>query len=171
MRVIWIDPGETVGWATAEVHLAGSNPDDLYCPPPRLEVLDYGNTKLKRFALALLDGAHKYDVIGYEEYLIRADAFHAHAGKDCPTLQLVGMIRLAAWHAQRRPQHSGTPVGTGPKLVTQDPGKKSKGRGAAKLHLSTDIQEAIAEGLEGPHDDGHYADALLHLAAWFHALS
>jgi len=165
MKVIWIDPGETVGWATAEVY-----PGHAYDPerptdavvPASLKVLDYGNTKMKRFCLALLDGAHKYGVIGFETYTIRADRLRMHAGSTVPTLQCVGAIRLAAWEAQREAALGG------PKLLEQEPNRQSRGRGAAKLYFSDDIQAAIAHADENPHDEGHYASALLHLAAWYH---
>lgn len=154
MRVIWIDPGETVGWVIAQVT---DEPSGWH-----LDVLDYGSTKLKRFALALLDGAHKYDVIGYETYVIQPAKLAMHAGSTVPTLQLIGMIRLAFWNAQLSGKRYGA------KIVEQPPLAKSKGRGAAKLHLSDELNAAIQDALEGAHDDGHHGDALLHLAAWFH---
>jgi hypothetical protein len=153
MRVIWIDPGETVGWATAEVTPLTKT----------LRVLDYGNTKMKRFCLALLDGARKYDIIGFETYTIRPDSFRIHVGSTVPTIQCVGAIRLAAWAAQR--WFHGEP---GPKIVEQDPNKQSKGRGAAKLYFDAEVQESIHWADANKHDEGHYASALLHLAAWYH---
>jgi hypothetical protein len=165
MRVIWIDPGETVGWVTA---LVIAHPPALDGPKwdSRREpkVLEYGNTKLKTFALALLDGAEKYDLIGFETYRVRggAEGARANVGSTVPTLQLVGMIRLAAWVAQRR-------RGDGlPKIAEREPLTKTGGRGAARLHAPPDIQDVIEEALAGQHDDGHYGDAMLHLYGWYH---
>jgi hypothetical protein len=153
--VIWIDPVETVGWATAEV----DHPCDEGLPRT-LDVLDYGNMRMKRFCLALLDGAYKYDVIGFETYTIRADRLRLHAGSTVPTLQCVGGIRTATWAAQRqRPTI---------KLLEQEPNAQSRGRGAAKLHFSPEVLEAISWADANKHDEGHYASALLHLAAWYH---
>jgi hypothetical protein len=152
VRVIWIDPGETVGWATADVRDA------------KLEVLDYGNTQLKRFALTLLDRAHAYDLIGFERYVVEGSprGLAANVGSDVPTLQLVGQIRLAAWNAQRERKDGF------PQLHDRTPRSKSGGLGALKLHAPPEIKEAVAEALSGKHDDGHYGDALIHLYGWYH---
>ena len=151
MKVIWIDPGETVGWATFRVDTKA----------PSIELLDYGNTKLRPFAMKLLEVAHEYDWICFETYAIRADKLKQHAGSTVPTLQLVGMIRLAQWEGQRR-------NGTGfPQLDEQDPGFKKRGYGAMKLWLPGEI-ELVDEALAGRHDDGHFGDAVMHAAAWFH---
>jgi len=158
MKVIWIDPGETVGWATAEVTLS----TDYSADEPQLEVLDYGNTKMKRFCLSLLNSTEEYGVIGFETYTIRPDTFRIHVGSTVPTLQCVGAIRLAAWAHQARL------IGAGPRILEQDAGKQSRGRGAAKLYFSDDVQAAISYADANKHDEGHYASALLHLASWYH---
>ena len=105
--------------------------------------------------LARWDGMDLY-------HTIRADRLRMHAGSTVPTLQCVGAIRLAAWEAQREAALGG------PKLLEQEPNRQSRGRGAAKLYFSDDIQAAIAHADENSHDEGHYASALLHLAAWYH---
>lgn len=153
MKVIWIDPGETVGWATAVVTTGTRG--------SKLEQVEWGMTKLKPFALKLLDRASSYDIIGYETYTIRPDRLRAHAGSTVPTLQLVGMIRLATWAACVDNDFC-------PQLIAQAPGKQSAGMGAATLYFDKRTQAALREALDGPHSEGHHGSALLHLAAWYH---
>lgn len=152
MKVIWIDPGETVGWVTANVSTIHQ---------PSFEIEEFGMDSMQTFSLNLLHHADEYDYIGFETYTIRPDKLRAHAGSDVPTLQQVGMIRIALWEGQRL-------RGDGfPQIVDQDPGYKTKGQGAMKLFFTPTEIAAVKEGLAGKHDDGHYADAMLHLAAWW----
>lgn len=155
-RAIWIDPGENVGWATFE-----ATRDPKLEHGVALKVVDYGNNRLRTFATKLLKSADKYDVIGFETYTIRPDKLRIHAGSTVPTLQLVGMIRLAAWAAQER-RGDGFPL-----IDEQDTGHKKRGLGAMRLWLPEYV-EVAEEALAGPHDDGHFGDALMHGAAWFH---
>lgn len=154
IKAIWIDPGENVGWATSEVPDLG--------PEHRLEILDYGNALLRPFAHKLLRVAADYDLIGFETYALTGDPkkLRAQIGSTIPTLQLVGMIRQAAWEAQER-------RGDGfPRIVEQPNTAKTKGLGALRLWLP-DYLDIVQEALDGPHDDGHFGDALLHTAAWY----
>lgn len=161
MRVLWIDPGESVGWATATLGQVAA-PES----PWHIGDIEWGIEKLKPFALRLLERAGDYDVIGFERYIIHGGRdLAAHLGTDVPTLQLVGMIRLAAWRAQQQ-RSDGSP-----QILWQDPSAKNKGKGAARHLFPVEIQQVIADALTGPHDEGHHGDALLHLAAWYYDLT
>jgi len=161
MKVLWIDPGERVGYATAEVGKIILN--DGGSEKPTLDVLTWGISSLKPFALLLLKRAQDYDVVGLETYHIRPDKLRAHAGSDVPTLQLVGMIKLACWDAQAKRTDGG------PRIVEQPAARQTKGWGAANLHASPDILDVIQEAqYDLSHDEGHHGSALLHLFSWFH---
>lgn len=154
MKVLWSDPGERVGWAIFEVSNLG--------PKPKLELDVYGIMEMQDFALWLLDHAAEFDLIGFETYAIRMDKLLQHAGSDVPTLQLVGMIRLAVWRARQQTKT------LWPELVEQSPGIKKKGLGAVRIWLPGAL-EIVQEALNDvAHDDGHHGDAILHGAAWFH---
>lgn len=170
MKWLWIDPGATVGWAKGYV---SGGPTTIYVPetdelpilePTKLDVEDWGQHKAKTFIMQLLETAQNYDVIGYESYAIRADKLKAHAGSNVPTLQVIGGIRAAAWQGQAR-NSSGFP-----QIVDQAPREKTTGMASSKIHLAhqPEVLAVIKEALAGPHDDGHYGDALLHAVAWFH---
>jgi hypothetical protein len=168
VKTLWIDPGENVGWAKMDVHpaglgyYAGENGDEGGCRPMHtLELVDYGNTKMQAFALNLRRTAAQYDVIGFEPYYIDPSKLLAHAGSDVPTLQLVGMIRLAVWEAQAERKDGRPRIEESPRT------RKTRGLGAVRLYLP-DFTDIVLEALHGPHDDGHYGDAILHGAAWYY---
>lgn len=141
MKILAIDPGERVGWAVGEVDTNGY--------AERLDVCQHGITALKPFALKLFEAIGGYDVVVYETYRISANHIKHHIGSDVPTLQLIGMIRAAAW---LNPQV---------KLVGQGPATKK----TADKTMPDDLRERIA-GLPAAHDDSHDGDALRHLWHW-----
>lgn len=149
MRFMAIDPGNTVGWATGTMDSGG------------MVIAEYGQDKSKTFLLNLVRDGHEYDYIIYEGYTIRAKDLQAHLGSQVPTLQVIGGIRLAAWLAQGR-RFDGFP-----KLKEQPATKKRTGMAAAQIHAEA-LVPLIAAALSGPHDDGHYGDALLHAVAYYH---
>jgi hypothetical protein len=163
MKALWVDPGETVGWAAFEIvdgvqtFDGGKTVVEAKLP----DVLNYGNTKMQRFALELLKHAAEYDVIGFEPYTISPDKLLAHAGSDVPTLQVVGMIRLASWAAQDVRKDGF------PRIVESPRNRKTRGLGAVRLYLP-EYEDIVLEALNGPHDDGHFGDAILHGAAWYY---
>lgn len=157
IRWEWADPGETVGWASGRVFEAG----DRGRVTPKLIVDDYGQDKQKTYVMGLRERAAQLDLIGFESYHITARELQAHLGSDVPTLQVIGMIRMAAWEGQRE---TALPF---PYIYDQPPLAKRTGMASAKL-WAPDLVPIIAEALAGPHDDGHYGDALLHAIAWFH---
>jgi hypothetical protein len=138
-RILAIDPGEKVGWATALSWPATTDAD------PRLEVLDYGIAGLKDFALKLAKVYANYEHVIYETWRLRTPKHQL--GSDMQTSQLIGMVRLIGWlHPEV-------------KLTGQGPQIKAT---AAKT-MPDDIR-AIIEGAPATHDEAHYADALMH--AW-----
>jgi hypothetical protein len=150
MKVIAFDPGEKVGWATGTVDRAG-----------HLKVTGWGITPLKTMALTWMNRAMDYDVMIYERFRIGGqDDLKNFIGSDVPTLQLVGMLRLGAWQAQI---HRGDGL---PQIIDQTSNNKQKGLGAARLY-DPETFEVIREALDGPHDQGHHGDALMHLYAWW----
>lgn len=162
IRWHWADPGETVGWASGRVlgpeDRSGRGAKDLAM---YLVVDDYGQDPAKEYVKKLLYVAPTLDLIGYESYNITQAHAQDHVGSDVPTLQVIGMIRLAAWQGQWA-NASGFPL-----IVDQPPKEKRTGMASAKL-WAPDLVPVIADALAGPHDDGHYGDALLHAIAWFH---
>lgn len=161
MKWLWLDPGETIGWARGIVSDEISESDGTIVAPAHLLVEEWGQHKSRTFLLQLVKSAKDYDLIGYENYTIRADKWSAHVGTAVPTLQVIGGIRLAVWLAQ-------IDNGTGfPVLEEQVPRDKGTGMASAKVHVP-ELVPVIAEALKGKHDDGHYGDAILHAVRWFH---
>lgn len=133
-RVLAIDPGHRVGWAAGTV-----NPGGL------VTEVTHGITELKPFAIRLLRVAPEYDVIVYENFKLRRDKALELAGSTLPTVQLIGMIRLAAW------QHN-------VKIVDYAPTAKK----TALKSLAPNLRE-IWDAMPTKHDDAHDGDAVLHL--------
>lgn len=144
MRILAIDPGERVGWATGHVVA------DLADGSTRIGVLNHGITALKPFAVKLGTSFAGYDVVVYETFRLRANVARKFAGNDMQTSQLIGVIRYLSW------------LHPHVKLVGQGPAIKS----TAEKTLPDDIQAIIA-GLPKAHDDSHDGDALLHLWHWY----
>lgn len=144
MRVLAIDPGEKVGWAHGTI--ADASTDEG--AGTTLELTGQGITPLKPFAAKLIEVADAYDVLVYEDYRISAAKLRQHIGSNVPTLQLIGMIRLAAWHRDVS-------------LVTQRPADKTTALKTAPAWLTANLA-----GLPKAHDESHDGDALLHL--WFY---
>lgn len=144
-RVLAIDPGERVGWAVADAEPWMDDPDRA----ATFEVTGHGITALKPFALKLFEAILGYDVVVYETYRISANHIKHHIGSDVPTLQLIGMIRAAAW------------LHPTVKLVGQGPETKK----TADRTMPEDLTTRIA-ALPAAHDDSHDGDALRHLWFW-----
>jgi hypothetical protein len=146
LNVIAIDPGERVGWSTAEYQ-----PDSPELGPDRtgLFLVNHGISQLKPFALKLAESIHKYDVVIYEKYvLFGGERGLAQIGGEIPTAQLVGMIRLLAWQHDK-------------KLVSQAPKIKATADKVAK-----GVFKELIEGESKTHDDAHDIDAIRHLVYW-----
>lgn len=138
LNVIAIDPGERVGWCTAE-----------YTPGSGAVLKKHGISSLKQFALTFEQRCELYDVVIYEKFvLFKGDRGRAQEGSEMPTSQLIGMIRLTAWVNDK-------------KLVSQAPIKKKT---ADKV--ATGEFKKLIDGETGAHDDNHDIDAVRHLAYW-----
>lgn len=136
MRIIAIDPGEKVGWATACSTDSG------------LELLEHGITSLKPFALALINKLHTYDLVIFERWVLFSGQAKRSVGSSMPTSQLVGMIKLACWYKD-------VP------FVEQTPKIKGTADKVAK-----DEFKRLIEAEPASHDDGHDIDAIRHLVYW-----
>lgn len=87
MKLLAIDPGERVGWATGVVH-----PD-----VPKLEVTNQGVNTLKDFAITLGERIHDYDVVIYEVWRLYPHMAKRMVGNDFQPSQLIGVIRYLSW--------------------------------------------------------------------------
>lgn len=160
IRVLAIDPGERVGWATGvvnEVPVQGDEHSGVHT----LEVTSHGISRLKDFGIKMhevLVTDPKYDVLIYETWRLRAGQARKFAGNDFQPVQLIGMARLCAWlnpHVQ---------------LVSRPPGvaqPDSVARKTVAAHPQGEPIQAILDNLPKTHDDAHDGDALLHLWAWY----
>lgn len=85
MRTIAIDPGERVGWATADMTSID------------VGITGQGVTPLKDFALKFGEVIGDYDVVVYEAWRLYPAAAKSMIGNDMQPSQLVGMIRYEGW--------------------------------------------------------------------------
>lgn len=138
MKVLAIDPGERVGWAT------GSLADGA------LDIGDHGITKLWPFAKKLGEVFTDYDVVIYETWRLRATMAKKFIGNDFQPVQLIGVVRYLA---MLNPQV---------KLVSQGPAIKS----TAEKTVPDDLRKRL-DALPKAHDECHDYDALLHLWHWY----
>lgn len=179
MRVLVLDPGERVGWATAEVGngamldeqhrlsvaqmLDESREFDPLEPVKTraiklLTVQDHGISFLKDMALAvyrslIVNGT--YDVVVCEDWRLSARHAKRLIGSNMQSSQFIGMVRLCCWVANVQ-------------LVMQPPAAMSTAERALNCgHPSADDIRHRLSKLPKSHDDSHDGSALLHLWAWF----
>lgn len=146
MKVIAIDPGERVGWATAEAVFDPALGEDRR----GLFLTNHGISLLKPFAMKLADVIENYDVIVYEKFvLFSGERGRSQVGGEIPTAQLVGMIRLLAWQHDK-------------KLVSQSVQVKKTADKTAQ-----GVFKELIEGEVKTHDDAHDIDAIRHLWYWY----
>ena len=146
LNVIAIDPGERVGWATAEFVADPDLGDDRN----GLFLTNHGISQLKPFAVKLAEVIGNYDLVIYEKYvLFGGERGRAQEGKEIPTAQLVGMIRLLAWLNDK-------------KLVCQAPKIKKTADKTAQ-----GVFKELIESESKTHDDAHDIDAIRHLWYWY----
>lgn len=140
MKVIAIDPGERVGWCTAEYTPGTEDP---------LKLINHGISLLKPFACKFYAQVEKYDVIIYEKFvLFSGERGRSQIGGEIPTAQLVGMIRLCGWMADK-------------KLVSQSVQNKKTGD-----KVAWGVFKELIDGEVKTHDDAHDIDAIRHLVYW-----
>lgn len=153
VRILTLDPGERVGWARV-----------TYDPDLPWAEMDWnhGILELKPCAMALVGcnwsdpnevlAVQNYDRVVFETWRLRGDKAAEFAGSDFPSVQFVGMLRLAAWCG-------------GAKLYPQHPKVQAFPNGTARKTAPLYIQEIVAREPKR-HDDAHNVSALLHL--WHH---
>ncbi len=140
MKVLALDPGERVGWATGTISAEG-----------KLTFGHHGITALKDMALKLHEVAGDYDVIVYETFRLSSRGARVMIGSDLQTAQFVGQVRLCAWLNPRV------------RLVSQGPAVKS-----IALKSASPALKRILARLPKTHDDAHDGDAAMHLHHyWF----
>lgn len=120
-RVLVIDPGERVGWASALIE------DGV------ISSVDQGVHPLKEFALALAENITKYDTVVYETWRLFEDKAKDFIGNDFQPVQLIGMIRLLCW------------LHPTVKVVTKAPKVKSYGRTVMPEILSCRLEHSTEE--------------------------
>jgi hypothetical protein len=157
LRVLALDPGERVGWATGWIEdgvrlLGDDGVETVVADTKLLRVDNHGISFLKDMALKVFEVAKDYDVIVYETWRLRPNKAKAFIGSDFPSVQFIGMVRLAAWVS-------------GTKLVSQGPSVKHTAEKYARAHLP-DVAARL-DKMPKAHDDGHDGDALLHLANFY----
>jgi hypothetical protein len=161
MRVLAVDPGERVGWATATVY-----PEGIEAPDPdvgsraiaELEVTGHGIAFLKDAAMQVYKAVvaeDRIDVVVYETFILTARGGKTMVGSDLQTAQLVGMIRLCGWLNPRV------------QLVPQRPGAMRSADKSMRSHPSGAIMQEIIAKLPKSHDESHDGSALRHLWTYF----
>lgn len=160
IRVLAVDPGESVGWARATI----AERDLMHGGQivkqsiPWLDVEAHGIAYLKDMAQAIYKAVvveDRYDVIVYETFLLTAKGARVMVGSDLQTAQFVGMVRLCAWL-------NGRVV-----LVPQGPAAMSSANKSVKSHPSGDDIQARLAKLPKSHDESHDGSALRHLWTYF----
>jgi hypothetical protein len=152
VRILAIDPGERVGWATAEVTVHGPGVQH------RLDVTGHGIAYLKDAALQVYKAVvdeDRIDVLVYETFILTHRGAKVMVGSDLQTAQLVGMCRLAAWLNPRV------------QLVPQGPAAMSSADKSMRTHPSGVSMQERLDKLPKSHDDSHDGSALRHLWTYF----
>jgi hypothetical protein len=153
MRVLVLDPGERVGWATADVVQAGT--DHGF----ELRVTGHGMAYLKDMAMSVYKAIaieKKYDVVVYERWALTARGAKVSVGSEMESSQFIGMVRLCCWLSGTRIKKQNTSA-----LSSADRSLKCGHPSAA------DVARRIAAADAVSHDDGHDGSALRHLWTFF----
>lgn len=147
MRVMAIDPGEKIGWATCELCVRKG-----YGMGIAPTTMKHGITDLKSFALRIAKVFGDYDVVIMESWRLSAAHARELTGSTLPTVQFIGMLRLLSWQNPKV------------RFVEQSPATKRTG-----LKVVGQISKSWAEFVNEPgaHDDTHDHDAVVHLAYWY----
>lgn len=152
MRVLALDPGQRVGWATAETVVRDQEPAEL-------RVLGHGIWPIRNAALQvhnLVVTQDCIDVVVYEKWLLTTRGARVLVGDDMQSSQFIGAVRLCCWLNPR--------VKVTPQPARRDyPYRRSLtcGHPAAQ-----DILDRLAK-LPKAHDEAHDGSALQHLWDWF----
>jgi hypothetical protein len=147
-RVLALDPGEKVGWASADIAEDGTWTN-----------LEHGILPLRDMAIRLYQQTEYADmriepppeVVVCEKWVLYPHMAQQFAGASFPSVQFIGMVRLCCW------------VAVGVKLVMQPAGIKT-GTNKLMARLNPELYEIVTRHVA--HDDGHDQDALTHLYKW-----
>lgn len=139
MKILALDPGNRVGWARADV-----------CADRSLTDFRHGITPLRDMAMAVDRSAGEYDLIVFEDWRLYPHMAKEMRGSTFPSVQFIGMVKLAAWRA-------------GTALATQGASIKKIADARMKVE-APDLHELVTRKVT--HDDGHDQDAIRHLYYW-----
>lgn len=150
MRVLALDPGDSVGWARADIAADGTWTD-----------LRHGITPLKEMALnvdAKVAVLHCYDTVICERWALFATHAKRLIGSEIPSAQFIGAVKLSCWK-------SGTP------LVMQDVRHVNSNRPGILAPAEASMKKLRPELFAmvtqpGAHDDQHDLVAIKHLWLW-----
>jgi len=167
IRVLAVDPGERVGWATGVIwperknQGTGHHYDDTLPPPgplPQLIVRDHGIAFLKDMALAIHQAVvveDKYDVVIYETWVLTPKGAKVSVGSDMQSSQFIGMVRQSCWLNPRV------------RLVPQGPSAMASANKSVRAHPSGDDIQCRLTKLPRSHDESHDGSALRHMWTYF----
>jgi hypothetical protein len=99
-KILAIDPGERVGWASGIVYPEATVEGADGMPKEEatsLDVTDQGVHQLKDFAMSLGKNIEKYDTVVYETWRLYPNMAKRMVGNDMQPSQLVGIIRYLGW--------------------------------------------------------------------------
>jgi hypothetical protein len=89
MKILAIDPGERVGWATGTITPDGEG--------HALTVTGQGVDTLRDFSLSLEQHVREADVVIYETWRLYPHMAKKMIGNDMQPSQLIGIIRFVCW--------------------------------------------------------------------------
>ena len=154
MKVLVLDPGERVGWCSAEVHAPAGVRDWS-----DLDVTGHGIAYLKDMALAVHQAVaveRKYDLVIYERWALTAKGARVSVGSEMESSQFIGMVRDKCWRA-------GVKIRKQPTSALSSADRSLKCGHPSAAHVA----ELIAQADAVSHDDGHDGSALRHLWTYF----
>lgn len=152
MRVLALDPGQRVGWATADTRVRGQEPAELHN-------IDHGIWPIRDAAMQVHDLVvvrDSIDVVIYEKWILTARGAKVLVGDDMQSSQFIGAARLCCWLNPRV------------QVVLQPARRDYPWRRSLTCgHPSAqDILDRLAK-LPKSHDEAHDGSALQHLWDWF----
>lgn len=149
-RVLALDPGDRVGWASATIDHDGTWSES-----------DHGIMELKPAALTIyralmgMPGYTPHDAVVIERWKLYKHKALALAGSEIPSAQFIGMVKLSCWLA-------------GAPLVMQDPRDVNSNDPSVLSPAEASMQKLRPELFEQvmqpiAHNEGHDLIALKHL--------
>lgn len=156
MRVLVLDPGERVGWCSAEVTIA--DPRSITQFDPILHVTGHGIAYRKDCAMATHQAVaiqQRYDLVIYERWALTAKGARVSVGSEMESSKFIGAVELSCWLSNTKIRKQPTSA-----LSSADRSLKCG-------HPSATAVQEIIDSLPAAHDESHDRSALLHLWHWF----